>query len=59
MDLSFEVMPIVRISIKLNLPKSEHLDVLFFANYDKNIDTNSIHFDFKILNLDHQFQTQL
>ena len=32
---------------------------IVFANYDKNIDTNSIHFDLKILNLDHQFQTQL
>ena len=32
---------------------------IVIANYDNNIDTNSIHFDLKILNLDHQFQTQL
>ena len=41
-----------------NLQK-QGLRCIVFANYDKNIDTNSIHFDLKILNLDHQFQTQL
>ena len=59
MDLSSGGMPIVRISIKLNISKSEHLDALFLQTMIKNIDSNSIYFDLNILNLDHQFQTQL
>ena len=58
MDLSSGGMPIVRISIKLNISKRS-LRCIVFANYDKNVDTNSIHFDLKILNLDHQFPAQL
>ena len=44
---------------KIKCLQKRALRCIVFANYDRNIDTNSIHFDLKILNLDHQFQTQL
>ena len=44
---------------KIKYLQKRALRCIVFANFDKNIDTNSIHFDLKFLNLDHQFQTQL
>ena len=44
---------------KIKYLQKRALRCIVVANYDRNIDTNIIHFDLKILNLDHQFQTQL
>ena len=44
---------------KIKTLQKRALRCIVFANNDTNIDTNSIRFDLKILNLDHQLQYQL
>ena len=44
---------------KIKTLQKRALRAIVFANKDNNLDINRIHFDLKILNLDHQLQVQL
>ena len=44
---------------KIKVLQKRALKAIVFANNNNNIDVNRIHFDLKILNIDHQLQVQL